>query len=94
MKLKSRKFWISVAAVLASIGASIAGLATNEKWVTVVGIICTMASSAIYAGCEAYVDGARLGNVEDIAMQNAIDQARSDSNDNVLLDEENGDDLK
>lgn len=61
MKLKSRKFWLSVAAVLASIGASIAGLATNEKWVAVVGIICTMASSAIYAGAEAYVDGQRAG---------------------------------
>ena len=34
-KLTSRKFWISVAAFLGSIAASIAGLATGEKWVTI-----------------------------------------------------------
>lgn len=65
MKLKSRKFWICVASVLASIGASIAGLATSEKWIAVAGIICTVISSAIYAGCEAYVDGVRAGYEEE-----------------------------
>ncbi len=58
-KLKSRKFWMSVAAFLASIGASIAGIATDNKAITVTGIICTMLSSAIYAAAEAYADGNR-----------------------------------
>ena len=47
-KLTSRKFWMAAAAALASIGGSIAGLA---------GVFCTMASCAIYAAAEAYVDG-------------------------------------
>ena len=55
-KLTSRKFWISVAAFLGSIAASIAGLATGEKWVTIVGVVCGMLSAAIYAAAEAYVD--------------------------------------
>jgi hypothetical protein len=58
-KLKSRKFWMCVAAFLASIGASIAGIATDNKAITVTGIVCTMLSSAIYAAAEAYADGNR-----------------------------------
>ena len=58
-KLKSRKFWMCVAAFLASIGASIAGIATESKAITVAGIVCTMLSSAIYAAAEAYADGNR-----------------------------------
>ena len=65
MKFKSRKFWIMVAAVLASIGTSIAGLASSEKWIAITGIICTVISSAIYAGVEAYVDGVRAGYLEE-----------------------------
>lgn len=57
-KLTSRKFWISVAAFLASIGTSIAGLASAEPMIATVGIVCTVLSAAIYAGAEAYVDGA------------------------------------
>ncbi len=57
-KLQSRKFWISVAAFLGSIAASIAGIVTEEKWVTITGIICGMLSAAIYAAVEAYTDGA------------------------------------
>lgn len=59
MKWKSRKFWMSVAAFLASVGASITGLAVDSKVITVAGIICTMLSSAIYAAAEAYADGNR-----------------------------------
>ena len=55
-KLKSRKFWVSIAAFLGSIGASIAGLMTNEKWITVTGTVCAMLSMAIYAAVEAYTD--------------------------------------
>ena len=57
-KLTSRKFWISVAAFLGSIAASIAGIATGEKWITIVGVVCGMLSGAIYSAAEAYTDAA------------------------------------
>ena len=57
-KLKSRKFWICVAAALASLGTSIAGIATSNEMVAGFGITCTMLSAAIYAFCEAWVDSA------------------------------------
>lgn len=57
-KWTSRKFWISVAAFLGSIAASIAGIVTEEKWITITGIVCGMLSAAIYAAVEAYTDGA------------------------------------
>ena len=56
-KLKSRKFWICVAAFLGSIAASISGIATSNQTVTTIGIICGVLSAAIYAFCEAWVDG-------------------------------------
>ena len=58
-KLKSRKFWMAVAAFLASIGATIAGLSVESRSITITGIVCTMLSSAIYAAAEAYADGNR-----------------------------------
>lgn len=57
-KLTSRKFWLSVAAFLGSIAASVAGIVTEEKWITVVGVVSGVLSAAIYAACEAYVDAA------------------------------------
>ncbi len=56
-KLTSRKFWICVAAMLASIATSIAGITTSNQTVLVVGTVCGIASAAIYAFCEAWVDG-------------------------------------
>lgn len=58
-KFTSRKFWIAVAAFLASLGSSIAGFATQNETLAWVGIICTTLSAAIYAASEAYVDGHR-----------------------------------
>lgn len=58
-KLTSRKFWVAVAAGLASIGTSIAGFQTGNNTIEAVGIICAVASAAIYSACEAYVDAAR-----------------------------------
>lgn len=55
-KLTSRKFWLAVAAALASIGTSIAGLTSGNETITTVGIVCTVVSAAIYAAAEAYVD--------------------------------------
>ena len=58
-KFGSRKFWMAVAAFLASIGGTCAGFATGNEIVMVAGIICTALSTAIYAAAEAYVDAAR-----------------------------------
>lgn len=56
-KLTSRKFWICVAAFLGSVAASISGVVTDNKYVTTVGIVAGVLSAAIYAACEAWVDG-------------------------------------
>ena len=53
----SRKFLLSVAAFLASIGGSITGIVTDNQALTIAGAVCTMLSAAIYAALEAYVDG-------------------------------------
>lgn len=55
-KWSSRKFLLSVAAFLGSIGTSLAALQTDNQKVAIVGIVCAVLSSAIYAACEAYVD--------------------------------------
>ena len=55
-KLKSRKFWICVAAFLASIGTSIAGLKSENEVITIIGTVCTILSAAIYAFAEAWID--------------------------------------
>lgn len=56
-KLASRKFWLAVAAFLASLGMSISALMTSNEIVASVGVACVMISAAIYAAAEAYVDG-------------------------------------
>lgn len=56
-KITSRKFLISLAAFLGSLGSGIAGIATGNDPLATVGIVCTVLSAAIYAACEAYVDG-------------------------------------
>lgn len=55
-KLTSRKFWICVAAMLASIATSIAGIHSNNSTVIAIGTICGIVSAAIYAFCEAWID--------------------------------------
>ena len=60
-KLASRKFLISAAAFLASLGTGIVGLANGNETVAIVGGVCTVLSSAIYSACEAYVDGKSAG---------------------------------
>lgn len=59
-KLMSRKFWICVAAMLASIASSIAGLCTQNEVIAGIGIVCGIVSAAIYAFCEAAVDVAAV----------------------------------
>lgn len=59
-KLTSRKFWITAAAFLGSIGTSIIGLGSGDTALAKFGIVCSIISAAIYAACEAYVDGKRI----------------------------------
>lgn len=61
-KLTSRKFWVCVAAMLASIATSIAGIQTQNSTIAAVGTVCAIASAAIYAFCEAWVDGKAVDN--------------------------------
>lgn len=59
-KLTSRKFWICVAAFLASVATSIAGLATDNQSVLLIGTVSGILSAAIYAFCEAWVDASAV----------------------------------
>lgn len=65
-KLKSRKFWICVAAFLASIATSISGIATSNQTITIIGTACGILAAAIYAFCEAWVDGKAIIKPKDI----------------------------
>ncbi len=56
-KFTSRKFWVAVAAGLASLGSGVTGIATGNEGLAMFGLGCTVASAAIYAAAEAYVDG-------------------------------------
>lgn len=60
-KLTSRKFWISLAAFLASVATSIAGLKSDNQTIAIVGVVCGILAAGIYAACEAYVDGKAAG---------------------------------
>lgn len=60
-KLTSRKFLLSLAAFLGSIGTSIAGYTIKDERVVIFGMICATMSAAIYAACEATVDAASAG---------------------------------
>lgn len=64
-KLTSRKFWVCVAAFLASIATSIAGITTDNQTVIIIGTVCGVLSAAIYAFCEAWVDAKAVGLYED-----------------------------
>ena len=61
-KLMSRKFWICVAAFLGSIATSISGIVTSNETVIIIGTVCGILSAAIYAFCEAWVDGKAVKN--------------------------------
>ena len=67
-KLTSRKLWLSVAAVLASVGTAIAGTATGNEAITTCGVVCTVLAAGIYAAAEAYVDGQAAQGVNCVAI--------------------------
>ena len=64
-KLKSRKLWLTIAAVLASLGTGISGIVAGNQTLTIVGSVLTVVSTAIYAGCEAYIDARAVGMNKD-----------------------------
>lgn len=57
---------MALAAFLASLGASITGIASGNETLTVIGTICTTVSAALYAAMEAYVDATRIKNNPDL----------------------------
>ncbi len=57
-KLTSRKFLLGLAAFLASLGAGITGIVTDNQVLAVVGAVCCVVSAAIYEALEATVDKA------------------------------------
>ena len=61
-KLTSRKFWICVAAGLASLGTGISGIVVGNHTLAIIGSVCTVISAAIYAFCEAWVDSKAVGD--------------------------------
>lgn len=70
-KLTSRKFWVAVAAMLASIATSVAGIQSGSDAVMAIGTVCGVASAAIYAFTEAWVDAARLSGDKTGGVQDA-----------------------
>lgn len=77
-KLTSRKFWICVAAALASLGTGIGGIVAGNQTLAIIGSVCTVASAAIYAFCEAWVD-ARAVSVDNDFIE-TLAQAYNDLN--------------
>ena len=73
-KLTSRKFWICVAAFLGSVAASISGIVTSNQTVIVIGTVCGILSAAIYAFCEAWVDGKAVEKRLDIDLSKNEDE--------------------
>lgn len=57
-KLTSRKLWLSIAAMLAGIGATIAGISGGSTELAIIGTACTAISAGIYAFAEAWTDAA------------------------------------
>lgn len=43
--------------MLSSIATSIAGIKTDSELIATVGIVCSIFAAAIYAFCEAWIDG-------------------------------------
>lgn len=80
-KLTSRKFWVCVAAMLASIATSIAGITTDNQTVLVIGTVCGVASAAIYAFCEAWVDS-KAAAPDQIDIMMALKDLLSEDDDN------------
>ncbi|MEG2533549.1 MAG: hypothetical protein RSB04_11115 [Gordonibacter sp.] len=84
-KITSRKFLLALAAGLASIGGSIAGIATDNTALTTTGLVCTMISAAIYAAAEAYVDGKSVASMQTVNQIVTTKQVSATSYDNATV---------
>ena len=85
-KLSSRKFWICVAAALASLGTGIGGIIQGNQTLAIIGSVCTVISAAIYAFCEAWVDGkAATSNTFESTIMSFVNAMN-----NKVEDSENG----
>jgi len=69
----SRKFWLSVSAMLASLGTGISGIIVGNQTLAIIGSVCTVISAAIYAFCEAWVDGKAVEKRVDIDLDKSED---------------------
>lgn len=63
-KLTSRKFWICVAAFLGSVAASISGIVTDNQYITTIGVVAGILSTAIYSFCEAWVNSKAVNSID------------------------------
>lgn len=84
-KLTSRKFWLAIAAALASIGGSVAGIATDNTALTTTGLVCTIVSAAIYAAAEAYVDGKSVASEQTVNQIMTTKQVTATSTDKATV---------
>ena len=64
-KLTSRKFWVCVAAALASLGTGISGIVVGNQTLAIVGSVLTVISASIYAFVEAWVDSKAVNNTKE-----------------------------
>lgn len=53
-KLQSRKFWVSLASTLASIGGAIVGMAGDNDKLAIAGMICSAVSAGLYSFINAW----------------------------------------
>ena len=61
----SRKFWMCVAAALASLGTGISGIIVGNQTLAIIGSVCTVVSGALYAFFEAWTDVADIKSNSD-----------------------------
>ncbi len=72
-KLLSRKFWLALSAMLASLGTGISGIVAGNQTLAIVGAVLTVISSSIYAFCESYVDGKAVEKRVDLDIDKSED---------------------
>lgn len=79
-KYLSRKFILSAAAFLGSIGTSIAALNTGNQILAGIGLFCAIISAAMYAAAEAAVDAAasRPKSDEYVRIEKVDEEVQSD----------------
>ena len=74
-KLSSRKLWVSIAAMLAGVGATLAGANCGIEALAIAGAVCTALSAGIYAASEAYVDASAAAGVSKAAIDAEASEA-------------------